>query len=115
MLSRLTSVQTPEEVNSGGTQCSTSYGYDANGNVTSRVAPAANQTSCTSTVTTTYAYDALNRLTSKSYNDTPQTPRANFFYDQAPSSWPAWSVVSFSNAKGRMVLGNRPVNASSPI
>ena len=39
-------------------------------------------------------YDALNRLTSKSYSS--GTPRANFFYDQAPSSWPAWSGVSLS-------------------
>jgi hypothetical protein len=55
--------------------------------------------------TTTYTYnDPLNRLTTKSYNDNPQTPTANFFYNQAPSSWPAWSGVTFSNPKGRMVL-----------
>ena len=56
----------------------------------------------TATVTTTYPYDLLNRVTSKSYSDT--TPRANFFYDQFPSSWPAWTGVSTANAKGRLVL-----------
>ncbi len=103
MLGRLTSAQIPE-VNVGGTQCSTTYGYDANANLTSKTAPLENQnSSCSTTVTTTYAYDAVNRLTSKTYNDST-TPTANFFYDQAPSTMPAWSGVSFSYAKGRMVL-----------
>jgi RHS repeat-associated protein len=101
MLARLTSAKTPE-VNVGGTQCSTTYGYDANGNLTSKTAPLENQTSCSSTITTTYAYDQLNRLTSKTYSDS--TPAANFFYDQAPGFWPAWSGVSFSNPEGRLVL-----------
>jgi RHS repeat-associated protein len=87
MLGRLTSTQTPE----AGT---TSYTYDANGSAISRT-DARN-------ITTTYAYDALNRLTSKAYSD--GTPSANFFYDQAPTSWPAWSGASFTNAKGRLVL-----------
>ena len=102
MFGRLTSSKVPE-VNSGGTLCTTSYGYDANGNLTSKTAPQENQTSCSSTVTTTYAYDAVNRLTSKSYSD-GSTPTANFFYDQAPSSWPAWPGVSFGNPEGRLIL-----------
>ena len=53
-------------------------------------------------MTTTYAYDALNRLTSKTYSDS--TPSAQFFYDQAPSSMPAWTGVAFSKATGRLVL-----------
>ena len=44
----------------------------------------------------------MNRLTQRSYSD--GTPLASFFYDQAPGSWPAWSGVSFGNAKGRLVL-----------
>ncbi len=108
MLSRLTSATTPEVSLPNGTQCSTTYGYDANGNMISKKAPLPNQntycTDATHYVTTTYAYDALNRLSSRSYNDTPRTPPASFFYDQAPSSMPAWSGVSFSNAKGRLVL-----------
>lgn len=51
------------------------YSYDPNGNVTSRVAPApnclSNRQNCPngqSTVTTSYGYDALNRLTGKTYS-----------------------------------------------
>ncbi len=55
-------------------------------------------------VTTTYTYnDKLNRLTTKSYSD-GTTPTANFFYDQAPSTMPLWTGVSFTNPKGRLVL-----------
>jgi RHS repeat-associated protein len=42
------------------------YSYDPNSNLSSKVAPLPNQTG-TSTVTTNYSYDALNRLTGKSY------------------------------------------------
>ena len=90
MLARLTLSKTPE-INVGGTQCSTTYGYDANGNLISRTAPRENQnTLCATSVTTTYGYDAINRLTSKSYNDTsPQTPRANFFLIRRPPPGPS--------------------------
>jgi YD repeat-containing protein len=39
----------------------------------------------------------------------------NFFYDQAPGSWPAWNGVGFSNAKGRLVLActNSPAGTCS--
>jgi RHS repeat-associated protein len=60
-LSRLTSATNPES----GT---ISYTYDANGNVQSKTAPEPNATSGSPTVTTTYTYDALNRLTQKSYS-----------------------------------------------
>ncbi|HMD96193.1 MAG TPA: hypothetical protein VKM93_02530, partial [Terriglobia bacterium] len=96
MLSRLTSAQTPESgttsyyyTNSSGAQCS------GNPSAVCRRTDARS-------ITTAYSYDALNRLTSKSYSD--GTPLASFFYDQAPSSWPAWTGISFSNAKGRLVL-----------
>jgi RHS repeat-associated protein len=118
MLGRLTSVQVPE-VNVRGSQCTTSYGHDANGNVISRKAPRENQNaSCTTYVTTTYGYDTLNRLTSKTYSDT--TPPANFFYDQAPTSWPSWTNVTnvgFLNPKGRLLLactGSAPGTCASP-
>ncbi len=48
------------------------YGYDANGNLTSRTD--------NRNITTTYGYDALNRLTSKTYSD--GTPTAHFNYDE---------------------------------
>ena len=79
-LSRLTQAQNPES-NVGGTQCATNYNYDANGNVFSKVAPQQNQnTSCSYTVTTSYGYDALDRLLYKNYTDT-STVRANYAYD----------------------------------
>lgn len=65
-LRRLTSATNPE---SGTVR----YTYDNNGNVLTRVDARS--------ITTTMAYDALNRLTSKTYNDNPQTPAVNYFYD----------------------------------
>src|SRR6266704_2520778 len=62
------------------------YGYDNGGNLTSRQAPAPNQTG-SATVTTTYSYDALHRLTQRSYND-GVTSAASFGYDES-SIWGA--------------------------
>lgn len=77
-LKRLTSVSNPEH----GT---ISYGYDANYNLTSKTDARS--------ITTTIAYDALNRPTSKSYNDNPQTPTVNYFYDNQsfPVGAPSYS------------------------
>ena len=77
-LKRLTSATNPES----GT---VTYGYDPNGNLTSRIDARS--------ITTTMAYDALNRMTSKSYNDNPQTPAVNYFYDAQtlPSGAPTFS------------------------
>jgi len=58
-LTRLTSSTNPES----GT---ITYTYDLNGNVATKVAPKPNAGS-TGTVTTNFAYDALNRLTQKSF------------------------------------------------
>src|SRR6266851_1680879 len=91
-LSRLTSASNPES----GT---TSYTYDANGNVITRTAPAPNQAG-SATVTTTYTYDALNRLTQKSYSD-GTTPMAGFVYDR-DTGWGAQNLIGrllyYSNA-----------------
>ena len=59
-----------------------SYTYDVNGNLTSKTAPQPNQLS-TATETTNYAYDALNRLLSKSYTgmSSPVTAAATYGYD----------------------------------
>ena len=111
MLSRLTQSITPEE----GT---TNYTYPT----ASSLCSGDPSQVCTRTdargVTTTYSYsnDGLNLLLSKTYSD-GTTPAANFFYSQPPSSWPAWSGVSFSNAQGRMVLactGSASGTCSSP-
>ena len=61
------------------------YTYDANGNLASKTAPSPNQPSTgTATVTTTYAYDALNRIAGKTYADTyanPATSPVLYGYD----------------------------------
>jgi len=56
------------------------YTYDLNSNLSSKVAPKPGQTG-TATVTTNYSYDALNRITQKSYSDGTTLP-AVFGYDQ---------------------------------
>jgi RHS repeat-associated protein len=95
MLARLTSAQTPE----AGT---TSYSYAVSGSPCSGSPSSPCSRTDARGITTTYSYDALNRLLGKTHSDS--TPPADFLYDQAPASWPAWSGVSFSNAKGRLVL-----------
>jgi RHS repeat-associated protein len=71
-----------------------SYAYDADGNVKTKTAPAPNQTG-SATVTTTFAYDALNRLTSKTYSDS--TPSAYQSYDAGGG----WGVPQ-TNVIGRL-------------
>jgi RHS repeat-associated protein len=71
-LSRLASATNPES----GT---ISYTYYANGNVATKTAPKPNQTGGL-TVQTTYTYDVLSRLLTKSYND-GSTPTAKYGYD----------------------------------
>ncbi len=91
-LSRLTSETNPES----GT---ITYGYDAGGHqgdLTSRVAPAPNQNG-SSTVTATYAYDLLHRLTQKAYSD-GRTPTAAYLYDVSSTNG-----VTISNPIGRLV------------
>src|SRR5882724_5868287 len=77
-LKRLTSATNPES----GT---VTYGYDNNGNLTSRLDAR--------TITMTITYDALNRPIQKSYNDNPQTPTVNYWYDAQtlPSGAPSYS------------------------
>jgi RHS repeat-associated protein len=86
-LKRLTSVSNPES----GT---TSFSYDNNGNLTSKLDARS--------ITTTITYDALNRIASKSYNDSPQTPMLNFYYDAQtlPSGAPSFDR---GFATGRLV------------
>jgi len=100
MLSRLSQAQTPES----GT---VNFTYDANGNVLTRVAPKPNQTGSL-TVTTTYTYDALNRLTSKTYSDT--TPAAYFSYDES-----TYAGKTLSNTKGRLSHASAAAGAAITI
>jgi RHS repeat-associated protein len=74
------------------------YQYDSDGDVISKTAPAPNQQG-TTTVTTTYTYDQLHRLTGKSYSD--GTPNVAYYYDgTAPKACTAPSL-SATNVVGR--------------
>jgi len=68
-LSKLSSATNPE---SGLIQ----YSYDNNGNLTSKTDARG--------ITTSYVYDNLNRVKTRSYNDNPQTPTVSYFYDNLP-------------------------------
>jgi len=102
-LSRLTSATNPE---SG----KIAYAYDANSNLITKTAPSPNQPSTGSaTVTTTYTYDALNRLTGKSYNDSytsnPATPSVSYGYDGVLLSCP--DPVGFAGKSATNGIGRR--------
>jgi YD repeat-containing protein len=77
-LSRLLSSTNPESGQS-------SYAYDLNGNVTTKTLPAPNAgAGSTATVVGAFTYDALNRLTSKSFTTNYATSRISCFqYDQS--------------------------------
>jgi RHS repeat-associated protein len=70
----------PATATSSYTTGTTGYAYDANGNMVTKTALAPNQTG-TTTVITSYSYDALNRLTQKSYSDSGFTPTLRYAYD----------------------------------
>lgn len=85
-LSRLVCGSNPENSSAACTSAALSgyisgtigYNYDPNGNLTKKTAPLHNQTG-TKTMATSYQYDALNRLVSKTYTD--GTPSAQYGYD----------------------------------
>jgi YD repeat-containing protein len=95
-------VTIPERTNSTGTHCTVAYTYDGNSNVTTRTSPAPNQTTCTSQVTITFSYDALNRLTGKTYSDS--SPAVKYGYDAVALTGctTAPPTLTDSNPKGRM-------------
>ncbi len=123
MLSRLTMATNPESgtinyyyttTTSGTTPCSGDPGA-----MCLRVAPKANQAIPSVTVTTTYTYDALNRLTQRTYSD--GTPTVSLYYDTKPSWYGQGNLnnllgrltqkVSYSSAAGQTdaVYGYDPV------
>ena len=90
-LSRILTSTNPEAntIPNSSNTVATTYTYDADGNVTYKTMPAQNQQS-TATVTLTYCYDPLNRLTAKGYGQqtcstvspySMPTPVATYSYD----------------------------------
>jgi len=84
-LSRLTSSFNPESNFTQPTPPNspvtvpTNYSYDANSNLSSKSSPLPNQTG-SALLTTSFQYDALNRLTQKSYSD-GLSPTITYTYD----------------------------------
>jgi RHS repeat-associated protein len=83
-LARLTSATEPE---SGAT----TYTHDVNGNMVTR--------QDARSITTTYTYDDLNRVLSKTYSD--GTPTANFGYDESSVTLGSWTSPSLGAPVGR--------------
>ena len=74
-----------------------SYAYDDNGNLISKIDARS--------ITTNYVYDSLNRVTSRTYqNDPNSTPSVIYAYDYAPN---------VTNAKGRLVSVGSSVSSYS--
>jgi YD repeat-containing protein len=87
--SRLRSASNPES----GVR---TYGYDNDGRLISITSPMPNQTSPSTTVTTTLAYDQLDRLRTKTYTD-GSTPGVTINYDETV----ALGVSGLLNTTGR--------------
>jgi RHS repeat-associated protein len=108
MLSRLLNATNPES----GT---ITYTYDNNGNVASKVSPKPNPGN-TGTITTNYAYDALNRLLDKTYVGGITTTAAKYAYDGGTLSCPgpsALAITSPTNLKGHRTAMCSSSSASS--
>jgi YD repeat-containing protein len=94
MLSRLTQATTPES----GT---TNYYYTTSGGALCSGDPGAVcQRADARGITTTYSYDALNRLTGKTYSD--GTSPVTFSYDQTSVTIGSWSSGTLTNPLGRL-------------
>jgi RHS repeat-associated protein len=91
----------------------TRYAYNANSNLSSRVRPAPNQTSLSTTDTVTYGYDALNRLTQQTYSD-GVTPTVMFGYDQTSITMTGQTFSIFNNV-GRLSWDATVNSSSYPI
>ena len=102
-LSQLLSATNPES----GTICYGTYsagvcqgnGYDADGNLITKTAPAPNQPG-SATVTATMNYDALHRVNQKSYSD-GTTPTVKYGYDAIAPSGCTPPALTINNGIGR--------------
>ena len=109
-LGRMLRVKQPEQevnvsLNTSGNPDNNSWSggftYDNNGNVLT--------TTDAKGTTTTMTYDALDRVTQRSYNDNPQTATVNFYYDGAGLP----SVPDFS--KGKLTKVSSSVSESKYV
>jgi YD repeat-containing protein len=83
---------------------SMTYQYDNSGNMISKIEPKPNQIwGSSQTVTITYAYDALNRLTDKTYSD--GTQNSSYRYDYS-----SYLGQTFSYPIGRLVAATAASN-----
>jgi RHS repeat-associated protein len=106
-LSRLLCASNPENstascpITASGsyTPGTTGYTYDANGNLATKTSPKPNQTG-TASVAATYSYDALNRLTQKSFND-GATATVKYGYDGIAPSGCTPTVLTIDNGIGK--------------
>jgi RHS repeat-associated protein len=102
-LSRLTSATNPESntITSTGTTQATTYTYDSDSNLLQKTSLAPGQTGST-TVTLSYCYDAINRVTGKAYtaqtcsNGLLPSPLVSYYYDQS-----SYSGLTITNGIGR--------------
>jgi RHS repeat-associated protein len=76
-----------------------SYTYDSDGNLLTKTAPLPNQMGA-ATVITTYSYDALNRLTQKSYSD-GTTPIVKYGYDAVAPTGCTLPTLTIHNGVGQ--------------
>jgi RHS repeat-associated protein len=81
------------------------YEYDDNGNLVKKIDPRKVTTTPLVYLEMTFAYDALNRVTSKTYNDNGETPSVIYKYDaQAlPTGAPGAAVFDRGASTGRLV------------
>ncbi|MGB9232559.1 MAG: hypothetical protein WCC24_22655, partial [Terracidiphilus sp.] len=75
------------------------YNYNNDGEVTSKIAPLPNQQG-SATVTTSFSYEALHRVTNISYSDT--TPSVSYTYDTDPITACTAPSLQATNGKGHM-------------
>jgi RHS repeat-associated protein len=92
-------VMCPSPDNGSYTAGTTRYTYDSDGNVLTKQSPKPNQTSGSVTVTATFAYDALNRLKSKSFDN--GDPTINYAYDAVTPTGCTPGSFSYGNAVGK--------------
>ena len=94
--SRMISESHPEWSVANGSPATTTYAYNSDGLLSSRIRPAPN--GATGSITTNYTYDELHRLIMRSYvNDPTGTQPASYSYDLATSGG-----FALSNTIGRL-------------